>query len=66
MQAQPPPLRNYAREMLSFPRVLLNPLRRARAGSDVGHGRPAVVIPGLTTGDVSTTLLRRTLAARGF
>ncbi|WP_131452366.1 alpha/beta hydrolase [Aurantiacibacter arachoides] len=59
-------MRRYLRETLSLPRVLLNPLRRARTGPDIGHGRPALVIPGLTTGDISTTLLRRTLKARGF
>ncbi len=54
------------REGLSLPRLLLNPLRRPVPGPKIGQGRFALVIPGLTTGDISTTLLRRTLAARGF
>lgn len=62
----PPPLRRTLREGLSLPRVLLNPLRLPRKGPQIGAGRPALVIPGLTTGDISTTLLRRTLKARGF
>lgn len=49
-----------------MPRVLLNPLRMPRKGPLIGDGRPALVIPGLTTGDISTTLLRRTLKQRGF
>lgn len=49
-----------------MPRVLLNPLRMPKMGKVFGGGRAALVIPGLTTGDISTTLLRRTLAARGF
>lgn len=62
----PPPLRNTLREGLAIPRVMLNPLRLPKGGADIGHGRPAVVIPGLMTGDISTTLLRRTLRTRGF
>lgn len=46
--------------------MLLNPLRLPRGGADVGHGRPALVIPGLATGDISTTLMRRSLRSRGF
>lgn len=66
MNTLPPPLSRTLREGLSLPRVLFNPLRRARPGKQVGRGRPVLVIPGLATGDISTTLLRRTLAARGF
>lgn len=54
------------REGLAIPRVLLNPFRLPKRGQDIGKGRAAIVIPGLATGDVSTTLLRRTLKARGF
>lgn len=64
--AAPPPLRNTLREALAVPRVLVNPLRRARTGPQIGVGRAALVIPGLATGDISTTLLRRTLKSRGF
>ena len=45
---------------------MLNPFRMPKGGEDIGKGRAAIVIPGLMTGDVSTTLLRRTLKARGF
>ena len=54
------------REGLAVPRVLLNPLRLPKSGRQFGQGRAALVIPGLTTGDISTTLLRRTLRKRGF
>ncbi|WP_338245142.1 alpha/beta hydrolase [Aurantiacibacter hainanensis] len=54
------------REGLAIPRVLLNPLRPPKKGANFGRGRAALVIPGLTTGDISTTLLRRTLKTRGF
>ncbi|GAA5057502.1 alpha/beta hydrolase [Erythrobacter westpacificensis] len=54
------------REGLAIPRVLLNPFRLPKAGREFGRGRAVIVIPGLATGDVSTTLLRRTLKARGF
>lgn len=64
--AAPPPLRDTLREALSVPRVLVNPLRRPRSGAQIGKGRAALVIPGLATGDISTTLLRRTLKVRGF
>ena len=66
MSAKVPPLRNTLREGLAVPRVLLNPLRLPKSGASFGDGRAALVIPGLTTGDISTTLLRRTLAKRGF
>lgn len=65
-RAAPPPFSRTLREGLSLPRVVLNPLRLPRQGPQFGDGRPAIVIPGLTTGDISTTLLRRTLKARGF
>ena len=62
----PPPLKRLVREWATIPRVIVNPLRQPRAGPETGGGRPVVVIPGLATGDLSTTLLRRTLKARGF
>lgn len=57
---------NTLREGLAVPRVLLNPFRLPKNGEDIGRGRAVIVIPGLATGDVSTTLLRRTLKTRGF
>lgn len=63
---RPPPFRRLAREWASFPRIMVNPLRRPRPGKSIGKGRPALVIPGLTTGDISTVLLRRTLKGRDF
>lgn len=65
-RVQRPSRRRLLREYVSLPRVLLNPLSLPASGPQIGGGRPALVIPGLTTGDVSTTLLRRTLKARGF
>ena len=62
----PPPVANILREGLALPRVLANPFRLPRSGPSVGRNRPVVVIPGLATGDISTLLMRRTLAARGF
>ncbi|MWV27894.1 alpha/beta fold hydrolase [Aurantiacibacter rhizosphaerae] len=59
-------MRNTLREGLAIPRVLLNPFRLPKSGKAFGLGRAALVIPGLTTGDISTTLLRRTLRQRGF
>ncbi|MGB3795915.1 MAG: alpha/beta fold hydrolase [Alteraurantiacibacter sp.] len=59
-------MRNALREGLAVPRVFLNPFRWPRSGKKFGRGRAALVIPGLATGDVSTTLLRRTLRNRGF
>lgn len=64
--ADPPPLRNTLREAMAVPRVLLNPFRFPRRGVAIGRGRAVIVIPGLATGDISTTLLRRTLKTRGF
>lgn len=64
--ATPPPIRHTLREGLAIPRVLVNPLRMPRKGAKIGRGRPVLVIPGLATGDISTTLLRRTLRMRGF
>ena len=61
-----PPLRRTLGESLELPKVLFNPFRLPRKGQSVGKGRAALVIPGLATGDIATTLLRRTLAARGF
>ena len=65
-QPAPPPLKRLVREWASVPRLVVNPLRRAWPGEDIGGGRPALVIPGLTTGDISTVLLRKTLRKRGF
>lgn len=46
--------------------MLANPFRLPRSGPEVGRKRPVLVIPGFATGDISTLLMRRTLAARGF
>jgi len=65
-KAKLPPMLHSWGEGLAVPKVLLNPFRLPRKGNVIGDGRPVLVIPGLATGDVSTTLLRRTLKARGF
>lgn len=66
MPAKPPPFSRVLHEGLSIPRLLVNPLRRAKPGETIGEGRAVLVIPGLATGDVSTILMRKTLAERGF
>jgi pimeloyl-ACP methyl ester carboxylesterase len=65
---RPPPLafRNTLREGLAIPKVLGNPLRRALTVEPFGNGRPVLVVPGMLTGDISTSFLRRSLAAAGF
>lgn len=67
-EGAPPPLTvgNSLRELLAIPRVVVNPLRRAVRSERFGDGRPVLVVPGLLTGDISTTFLRRSLAAAGF
>ena len=67
-QEAPPPLtlRNTLREGLAIPKVIGNPLRRALRREPFGNDRPVLVVPGLLTGDLSTTFLRRSLAAAGF
>lgn len=62
----PPPIGYTLREGLALPKLVFNPLRMPRKGVKIGRGRPVLVIPGLATGDISTTLLRRTLRSRGF
>jgi pimeloyl-ACP methyl ester carboxylesterase len=47
-------------------RLLAAQLRKAAPGEDVGRGRPVMVIPAFLANDLPTSLLRRTLAARGF
>lgn len=59
-------LRNTLREGLAIPKVLINPVRPALVGRRVGQGRPVLVIPGLLTGDLSTSFLRRSLTEAGF
>ena len=47
--------------------MLLNPFRLPKSGKAFGEGRAVLVIPGLTTGDISTSLASANLAqARGF
>jgi pimeloyl-ACP methyl ester carboxylesterase len=59
-------LRDTLREGLAIPGLLINAVRPALVRKPVGHGRPVIVIPGLLTGDLSTSFLRRSLAAAGF
>ena len=66
MGSSGPTVANTIKEGLAFPRVLVNPFRAPRKGAQFGEGRHALVVPGLMTGDISTTLLRRTLQSRGF
>lgn len=66
MSTNPPPIGDLLRAGLSLPGLAVNPLRDARPGPQIGDGRPVVVIPGLTSGDCSTALMRATLSERGF
>jgi pimeloyl-ACP methyl ester carboxylesterase len=59
-------IRNTLREALAIPKVLGNPVRPSLATEPFGGGRPVLVLPGMLTGDLSTSYLRRSLGAAGF
>ncbi|MBO9517349.1 MAG: alpha/beta hydrolase [Porphyrobacter sp.] len=65
-RSHPLTLRNTLRELLALPKVIGNPLRPALRSASFGAGRPVLVIPGLLTGDISTSFLRRSLSLAGF
>lgn len=67
MESAPPlTVRNTLLEGLAFPKVIVNPMRRAIRPGRFGNGRAIMVLPGLLTGDLSTSFLRRSLDAAGF
>ncbi len=62
----PPPLSLAFREGLLLPKLAANPLRPPVCVERAGQGEPVIVIPGLMSGDNSTSFLRRSLTASGF
>lgn len=61
-----PPLWRLLGEAAAIVPLGLNPLRGAVECSADGRGWPVIVIPGFTTDDLSTSLLRRSLEQAGF
>ncbi len=65
-EAKPPPLTLWMSELLAVPKVLASPLRKPSPVEPFGNSRPVMVLPGMLSGDRSTSLLRATLNAAGF
>jgi len=61
-----PPLWRLLTEAASIAPLSINFLRPAVVCAGDGKGWPVLVIPGFTTGDLSTSLLRRSLDRAGF
>ena len=64
--APKPPLWRLATEAATIVPLALNPLRGAIEARGDGQGWPVLVLPGFTTDDTSTSLLRRSLDRAGF
>ncbi|GAA0279836.1 alpha/beta hydrolase [Alteraurantiacibacter aestuarii] len=62
----PPPLFNALREGLAMQGLAASALRPPIRVRNAGHGEPVIVIPGMMSGDNSTSFLRRSLQASGF
>jgi pimeloyl-ACP methyl ester carboxylesterase len=54
------------REPLALPKLVAAPLRKPVRVEPCGDDRPVLVIPGMLSGDASTSLLRRSLNAAGY
>jgi pimeloyl-ACP methyl ester carboxylesterase len=54
------------REGLAFGKIALNQFRAPVRVQGAGRGQPIIVIPGMLSGDASTSFLRRSLRASGF
>lgn len=65
-EEEPPSWGKFMREGPAILRMLANQLRGAVLHDRVGDGQPVLVLPGFFASDLSTVLLRRTLAACGF
>ena len=63
---KPPSIRLWLREPLQIPKILAAPFRQPDTFASFGAGRPALVIPGMLSGDGSTALLRSSLDIAGF
>ncbi len=65
-EEEPPSWRKFMREGPAIFRLLANQLRGAVLHECLSNGQPVLVLPGFFASDLSTVLLRRTLAACGF
>lgn len=61
-----PPLRYLIREAAALLPLLVSPFQPAVHVASQGKGWPVLVLPGFTTGDRATSLLRRSLDRAGF
>ncbi|NNC51689.1 MAG: alpha/beta fold hydrolase [Erythrobacter sp.] len=61
-----PPLIRWLAEPLAIPKIAVAPFRRPEPSEPNGNGRPALVLPGMASGDGSTALLRNSLSEAGF
>ena len=64
--ANPPSLWNWAEELLTLPKVISARFRKPDHFESFGNERPALVLPGMFSGDQSTALLRASLDQAGF
>lgn len=66
--ADPPSLELWLREWPHLVEILASPLRpvRAEVPAETGSKEPVLVFPGILSSDRATSLLRRTLRARGY
>ena len=65
-ETKPPPFSLWAGELLAVPKVLAAPLRKPVQSEPFGNSRPVMVLPGMMSGDRSTSLLRSSLTEAGF
>ena len=61
-----PPLIRWLAEPLALPKIAVAPFRKPEPSKPFGNGRPALVLPGMASGDSSTALLRNSLSEAGF
>jgi len=61
-----PSLARWINELAALPKIAASPYRSPLNPEPFGLGRPALVIPGMLSGDRSTSLLRRSLQQAGF
>ena len=61
-----PSLSKWLREPLCIPKIAAAPFRTPVKSDRVGGGRPAIVLPGMASGDSSTALLRNSLREAGY
>ena len=66
MEGRAPSLSKWLAEPLCLPKLAIGPFRRPVMSSEIGEGRPVLVLPGMASGDQSTALLRKSLLAAGY